>query len=267
MLAAVVAVLLVPVLAFALDPTPQIALRSLIECVLLVAGVGAGEFARSRAARLAAVRAATEERRRAAEEQERVRIARELHDVLAHSLSSITVQAGVGLHLAETRPEAAVDALRSIHEVSRGALGDVRAALGALRGDESAPIRPEPDLDALPALVAGTVGVAVTLRDELQPRPPQPVAHALYRIVQESLTNAVRHAPGAAVAVVLRRDGTDATASIRDRRVDAAPARTAGTGGRGLLGMRERASLLGGAVELRQHPDGLEVLARIPVRS
>jgi signal transduction histidine kinase len=185
-----------------------------------------------------------------------VRIARELHDVLAHSLSQINVQAGVGLHLMDSQPDKAADALASIKETSKTALDEVRSVLGMLRsesGDHSAPLVPEPDLSRLPALItqASTGAVTARLDDRLTHADvPAQIQLALYRIVQESLTNVSRHAHGAtSVAVALRRDGARFLVEVRDDGTGAGsgPHHTASeTGGRGVLGMRERAELLGG---------------------
>jgi signal transduction histidine kinase len=253
--------LVLPAAQFVLTRDPLTAVRSLGEVILLLAAVAVGEAARVRFVRMREAAAAATDRRRFAAEQERLRIARELHDVLAHSLSSITVQAGVGLHLAASRPEAATEALETIRGTSKEALNEVRSVLGLLRGDEQAPVRPEPDLDQLDALVADIrrSGAHVTLDDALQPRPDRPVQLALYRIVQEALTNARRHAPGTAVEVALRRDGGEAVARVRNT----------GTGpaiqpGNGILGMSERAALLGGTLGVA-HEDGWTVVeARIP---
>jgi signal transduction histidine kinase len=176
-----------------------------------------------------------------------VRIARELHDVLAHSLSQINVQAGVGLHLMDRQPDKARDALASIKDTSKTALDEVRSVLGVLRAEGSpidAPLVPEPDLGRLPALVAAA-GLRVDLDDRLRhAEVPAPVQLALYRIVQESLTNVSRHATGAThVEVTLDRDDDVYRLTVRDD----GHGETAGeSGGRGLLGMRERAELLGG---------------------
>jgi hypothetical protein len=124
---------------------------------------------------------------------ERVRIARELHDVLAHSLSQINVQAGVGLHLMDKQPEKAAAALASIKETSKTALDEVRSVLGVLRAeggaDPSAPLVPEPDLARLAGLAASVTsqGIDVSL-DNRFGAVPQAVQLAVYRIVQESLT-------------------------------------------------------------------------------
>jgi signal transduction histidine kinase len=247
-----------------LSDSPVIAARGLGTMFVLLLALGAGAFVRARRVRDREEARRQADRQRAAIEEERLRIARELHDVLAHSLSSITVQAGVGLHLAHDRPEAATEALETIRTASRAALDEVRGVLGVLRGDEAAPLSPGPGLDALLPLVEETrrTGARVDLDDRLQPRPGIPVQLALYRIVQEALTNARRHAPGAAVSIVLAHEGGLATASVRD----AAPGGRPGgvVDGNGITGMRERAAALGGVLDVLPHDDGLEVAVRIP---
>jgi signal transduction histidine kinase len=264
-LATVAAAVVLPLAQLLTTVTPLLAVRSVGELVLLLAASVVGESLRSGRQRMLDRRAAEADRRRILEEQERVRIARELHDVLAHSLSSISVQANVGLHLADAQPEAAKQALAAIRDVSKTALDEVRQVLGVLRGDGAAPRVPEPDLDAVAPLVrdAAALGLDVTLEDLLQPRPEAPVQLALYRIVQESLTNAARHAPGSTVTVRLARDDDAATARIRS--TGAAPAAEP-VPGRGITGMRERAELLGGRLEIAAGASGLEVAARIPAR-
>jgi signal transduction histidine kinase len=222
-------------------------------------------------------------RQQAVVQAERVRIARELHDVLAHSLSQINVQAGVGLHLMEKDPQKAADALSNIKESSKTALDEVRSVLGALRaegtlgeGAESAPLVPEPDLARLPALTSPLLlhGVEVQLDDELsasvsagEPRDhiPQGIQLAMYRIVQESLTNVSRHSGATTVSVSLSRSEGSYVVRITDNGTGAN--RTSDKGGRGVLGMRERAELLGGTLSAgRTALGGFEVLARIPER-
>ncbi|MFT4231587.1 MAG: histidine kinase, partial [Leucobacter sp.] len=164
--------------------------------VALIACFAGGAFARGRRARFAALRAEEERRRRSAEEEERARIARELHDVIGHALSQITVQAGVGLHLFDRDPEQARTALAHVKETSKAALDEVRGVLGVLR-DGEAPLVPQAELSAIPRLVANAEGpgFAVTLEDRLGGgEPSAATGFAAYRIVQEALTNAVRHA-------------------------------------------------------------------------
>ncbi|TAJ49510.1 MAG: sensor histidine kinase [Herbiconiux sp.] len=220
-----------------------------------------GESLRTRRRRFDEYRRRLAERRQTAAQAERVRIARELHDVLAHSLSQINVQAGVGLHLIDTDPAEAAKALANIKGTSKSALDEVRSVLGVLRGDPSAPdavadpseapLVPEPDLSRLPGLVESVAsqGLDVRFSNEIVDA-PQAVQLALYRIVQEALTNVVRHADARSATVRLTQSATAYTATISDDGAGLA----SGTGfgsepaheGRGLLGMRERAELLGG---------------------
>lgn len=231
--------------------------------ILIVFGIAEG--IRTRRERFAEYRRLARQREQSEVQAERVRIARELHDVLAHSLSQINVQAGVGLHLMERQPDKAAEALASIKETSKTALDEVRAVLGALRSETAsdAPLVPEPGLDRLPALVGGIRGVEVSLDDRIDTA-PKPVQLALYRIVQESLTNVTRHAHAHHVTVRLWADEESYHAEIVD---DGAGATTLAseTGGRGLLGMRERAELLGGRLSAGPAPGGgFRVAAVIP---
>ncbi|TAL42138.1 MAG: sensor histidine kinase [Salinibacterium sp.] len=232
--------------------------------VLLVFGIA--ESIRSRREHFEEHRRAFAQRKQTEVQAERVRIARELHDVLAHSLSQINVQAGVALHLIESKPDAAAEALASIKETSKSALDEVRSVLGVLRadGDPDAPLVPEPDLSRLPGLVASVTaqGIEVTLANTIEDA-PQAVQLAIYRIVQESLTNVLRHAKATKATVEVREDEAQYVVMITDNGVG-----LDGTSddGRGLLGMRERAELLGGSLEV-QTGKGLTVTARIPRRT
>jgi signal transduction histidine kinase len=236
--------------------------------ILLV--VGAAEGVRTRSERLEQYRRAIATRRQSEVQAERVRIARELHDVLAHSLSQINVQAGVGLHLMDKQPDKAADALASIKETSKTALDEVRAVLGILRAeggaDPAAPLVPEPDLSRLAGLAASVTsqGVEVALDNRLG-AVPQATALAIYRIVQESLTNVVRHARATAATVELgERDGSFVVV-VTDNGTGTASASEPGTGGRGLLGMHERAELLGGTLTAGPRPGGgFSVAATLP---
>jgi signal transduction histidine kinase len=212
--------------------------------ILVVLGIGEG--IRSRRDRIDEFRRLAGERRQSEVQAERVRIARELHDVLAHSLSQINVQAGVGLHLMERQPAKAAEALANIRETSKTALDEVRSVLGVLRadtGESDAPFAPEPDLARLPELAAATPGIRIDLENDVVDA-PRAVQLALYRIVQESLTNVTRHAAATRVRVRLWRDDRAYRLEVRDD--GTGPAAASETGGRGLLGMRERAELLGG---------------------
>lgn len=240
--------------------------------ILIVVGIG--EAFRTRRERTAEFRRRISQRRQTEVQAERVRIARELHDVLAHSLSQINVQAGVGLHLMDKQPDKAKEALASIKETSKTALDEVRTVLGVLRAeagaDPNAPLVPEPDLSRLPGLAASATaqGIEVRLDDRLAAdQVPKPVQLALYRIAQESLTNITRHAEGATRATITleRRDGLYRL-EVRDDGAGSAEGTASESGGRGLLGMRERAELLGGHLSAGPaEGGGFAVVAELPV--
>ncbi len=237
--------------------------------ILIVFGIG--ESSRTRADRIVQITRIRSQRRQSEVQAERVRIARELHDVLAHSLSQINVQAGVGLHLMDSKPEKAREALASIKETSKSALDEVRSVLGVLRAEgtpeDDAPLVPESDLSRIEWLAASvsTQGVEVTVTGNLV-NVPQATQLAIFRIVQESLTNILRHAKATTAAVELGEKGGFYVVTVIDN--GTAPAPTKDTEGRGLLGMRERAELLGGTLDAGAAPGGgFRVAARIPVRS
>ncbi|MEU1071446.1 MULTISPECIES: sensor histidine kinase [unclassified Streptomyces] len=215
-------------------------------------------------ARAGAERAAADRRRA---DEERLRIARELHDVLAHSISVINVQAGVGLALLDSDPEQARTALTTIKSASKEALGEVRQVLDTLRAPGEAPRSPAPGLDRLPELVeqAAAAGLAVATATTGAPRTLPPGADlAAFRIVQEALTNVVRHSGSRTARVVLGY-----APDVLELRVDddgPAGSGDAGGSGNGLIGMRERAAALGGTIEAGPRPDGgFRVVARLPL--
>jgi signal transduction histidine kinase len=233
----------------------------------LLAVLAAAELFRVRREQIARDRRerAQAERRRA--DGERMRIARELHDVLAHSISLINVQAGVALALIDERPEQARTALTTIKAASREALGEVRQVLSTLRAPGEAPRSPAPGLDRLPELVeqADAAGLTAQVAEEGVRAPLPPGADlAAFRIVQEALTNIVRHsgARTARVRLAYRPGRLEVTVD------DDGPAVAGGEsgGGNGLAGMRERAVALGGTVETGPRPDGgFRVRARLPL--
>ncbi|WP_336207893.1 sensor histidine kinase [Nonomuraea sp. LPB2021202275-12-8] len=206
-------------------------------------------------------RAAEEETRRQASE-ERLTMAQELHDVLAHNISLIHVQASTALHLMDDNPEQARTALSTIKTASKEVLGEMRSVLNVLR--EGAPRSPTAGLDRLDEL-AERSGLDVTLeRVGSRPLPPQ-VERAAYRIVQESLTNAARHAPGAKVTVRLEYGPAELAVHIADTGATA-PAVLSGEGsGNGIPGMRERAAALGGTLAAGPSGAGFQVSARLPL--
>lgn len=215
------------------------------------------QWARDRAERAAA------ERRRAGEE--RLRIARELHDVLAHSLSVIHVQAGVGLALLDSDREQARTALTTIKAASKEALGEVRQVLDTLRAPGEAPRAPAPGLGRLPELVAQAASAGLTVTVEGEPGSLPPATDlAAFRIVQEALTNVVRHSASRTARVRISRGPGRLELGVDDD--GPATGDEAGGSGTGLIGMRERAAAQGGTLEAGPRPDGgFRVLARLPL--
>ncbi|MBN0043590.1 sensor histidine kinase [Streptomyces actuosus] len=231
----------------------------------VVAIAAVSELARARREQWARERAERAQAARRRADDERLRIARELHDVLAHSISVINVQAGVGLALLDTDPEQTRTALTTIKATSKEALGEVRQVLDTLRAPGTAPRTPAPGLDRLPELVrqAAGAGLAVEVRGAAPPLPPG-ADLAAFRIVQEALTNVVRHSGSRHARVRL----ATADGALRLRIDDDGPATgaEAGGGGNGLAGMRERAAALGGTIEAGPRADGgFRVLAVLPL--
>jgi signal transduction histidine kinase len=241
----------------------------------LVAVIAIGGVTRNRRAYLQeAERRALDAERTKEEEalrratEERLRIARELHDVLGHHISLINVQASAALHRLRQDPAQAEDALGAIKQTSKDALRELRATLGVLRQvDETAPTAPAPSLARLSELVdrAGAMGLSVRTEVEGGPRPvPAEVDLAAYRIVQEALTNVSRHAGTANAVVRIRYGDDDVRVEIDDDGRGAANG--AGTGGNGIRGMGERARALGGELFAGARPDGgFRVRARLPL--
>jgi signal transduction histidine kinase len=203
--------------------------------------------------------------RRASEE--RLAIARDLHDVVAHSISVINVQANTALHLMDRRPERAREALTAIREVSGQALSELGSVLGALR-DTGAPLAPTPGIARLDELAARarSAGLAVSVEASGEVRTlPAGVDAAAYRIVQEALTNAVRHSGGNAAIVRLRYGADSVEVEVDDDGTGTGPDSRDGTSGNGLAGMTERARALGGTLDAGPQPGGgFRVLARLP---
>ncbi|MGC4809028.1 sensor histidine kinase [Micromonospora sp. DT228] len=199
--------------------------------------------------------------------EERLRVARELHDVVAHTLSLIVVKAAVANHVAEADPREAGAALRVIEETGRNALTDVRRVLGVLR--EGTPYAPTPGLDELPALArqAAIGGVDVQLdvrRDEPDGTVPESVGLAVYRIVQEAVTNVVKHAAPAACRALVTVTSDEVRVEVTD---DGRRPVLLGGEGHGLIGMRERVALHGGEFRAGPRADGgYAVTASLPYR-
>jgi signal transduction histidine kinase len=235
---------------------------------LVIAALFAGLAASNRRAYIASISARAQDEARRRVDEERLRIARELHDVVAHTMATINVQAGVAGHVLKDRPEAAAEALRIIRTASKDGLRELRAILNVLRqADEADPTQPAPGLAQVDALIAGAsqAGLATSLRRTGAPRPlPSEVDVAAYRIIQESLTNAIRHAGPAAATVCLSYDEAGLRVEVADTGRGAAAVAGAPPG-HGLIGMRERAAAAGGTLETGPGPDGgFRVAARFP---
>jgi signal transduction histidine kinase len=283
-----------PAPAFYADRAPAGRLTFIAQAVTPIAvqcaGWALGFAVRRQRLYLAAVRAQAEDQVRVQSElawravtEERLRIARELHDVVAHGMSVITVQAGVGRHVMDARPDQARAALAAIEETGRESLQEMRRLLGVLREDAAGPARaPAPRLDDLEELVQRTAqtGTAVdfSVRGERRALPGG-VELSAYRIVQEALTNVVKHARTDRCRVRLEYAADALAIEITDDGVGAAsaapaPAHTPAAGGaaaarptgHGIIGMRERTALHGGRFEAGPLPlRGYRVAASLPL--
>ncbi|MGX9788502.1 sensor histidine kinase [Mycobacterium sp. MMS18-G62] len=261
------------------EPPPPTVVSAGIAAWLLVLLAGAEGIRQRRAVldarrqrRAAMAREARAEQERRAT-QARLSIARELHDVLAHSLSMINVQSSVALELLGEQPERAGPALAAIKEASRQAISDVHSLVTALRADNdfdagqpTAPTLGITDLDGLVGTARAT-GLTVTTAVRGEPRPlPAVIDTAAARIVQESLTNVVRHstAENAEVTVTYGADNLDVAVDNDGRPLNSSPS----SGGSGITGMTERARALGGDLSVRRHPGGgYSVRATLPIES
>jgi signal transduction histidine kinase len=257
-------------------PLLPLMISTMQDAALLGATVLLGETVRSRRLRLAEAqdrlhRAETDREREAARRvaEERLRIARELHDVLAHTISAITIQAGLALDVLDDSPAQARAALGAIRAASRAAMAELKATVGMLRAgdDDIAPRSPQPGLDQLDQLVttARDAGLRVDVALTGEPRPlPAAIDRAAYRIVQESLTNVVRHAGATCVSVAISYERAALALSIADDGRGAASGQPASPG-HGLVGMTERAVMLGGTLEAGPRPGGgFLVQAQLP---
>ncbi len=245
---------------------------------LLTAGAWfLGDYVRDRRRHTEALEAKNAELERAQQDlarqavtEERLRIARELHDVVAHSMSVVAVHAGTGRMVARDDPAAAERALATIEASTRSALGEMRQLLGVLRaggGAEPAALRPAPglgDLDPLVAEVARS-GVDVELHVHgLRPEVPAGVDLSAYRVVQEALTNVIKHAGPARAVVDVRYTDAAVTVEVADDGRGAAAPATAG--GHGLVGMRERVAVHGGVLDASPaETGGFRVVAHFPL--
>ena len=200
--------------------------------------------------------------------EERARIARELHDAIAHNVSMMVVQAGAERRVLEPDSAPTREVLETIETIGRGALTEMRRLVGMLRSDAADPLTPQPGLDDLGLLVAQVrdAGLPVDLNVEGERRDlPVGIELSAYRIVQEALTNALKHAGNARATVNVRYGGESLELEIVDDGAGG-PARAAG-GGHGLVGMRERVALYGGRLDAGQSPGGgFAVRVLLPIR-
>ncbi|MDX6276810.1 MAG: hypothetical protein QOJ72_938 [Nocardioidaceae bacterium] len=242
-------------------------LSGVIAWSLVVLAVG--EVVRVRRERMVTNRRARIEASRRKANEERLQIARELHDVVAHHISLINVQAGVALHIVDRRPEQAETALQAIKDASKEALIELRSLVGILRDvEKEAPRRPTGTLASLDDLVerSGHAGLAVTktIRGEVRPLPSS-VELAALRIIQEAITNVVRHAGAESAEIVLAYDADALDVTVVDDGRGFVADESDGTG---IVGMRERAETLGGTLDVGRGPfGGAQVRASLPLRN
>jgi signal transduction histidine kinase len=239
----------------------------------LITLLSAAELSRARGQRSLAVRRSREEEARRRASEERLAIARDLHDVVAHNISVINVQANTALHLMDRQPDRARSALTTINEVSGQALVELRSVLGVLRAvDEGAPRAPAPGLARLGDLAdtAAAAGLAVRVEESGQRVPlPADVDLAAYRIVQEALTNSARHSSGTNATIRIGYGEGALMVEVHDdgalRPPGSPPGQPRGAGS-GIAGMTERAAALGGTLQAGPRPGGgFAVQARLPL--
>ncbi|MYW02594.1 sensor histidine kinase [Streptomyces sp. SID3343] len=254
-------------------------LRTVGTVLWLMLPVSLGGRSRFRRAYLESVQARATHAERTREEEarlrvaeERMRIARELHDAVAHYMAVAHAQAGTAAHLADTHPEQTRKILTDLVGTTTSALLELRATVGVLRqnaGPDADPLEPTPGLDRLPTLVAAceSAGLTVTVGTEGEVRPLSPgVDLTAYRIIQEALTNATKHAPDHTARVRLRYDGSRLLLTVtNDGTANGGAAAPMPGGGYGLMGMRERAHSIGGDLRAGPRPEGgFEVAAALP---
>ncbi|BBC37123.1 Histidine kinase [Streptomyces graminofaciens] len=264
-------------------PLPWYAQENLAVFAWTGMAAAAGDAVRSRRAFVDAIRERAERAERTREEEarrrvaeERLRIARDLHDVVAHHIALVNVQAGVASHVMDKRPDQAKEALAHVREASRSALNELRATVGLLRqsGDPEAPTEPAPGLDRLDELVGTfrSAGLAVEVaRTDQGTALPAAVDLAAYRVIQEALTNVRKHAGQEAKAEVsVVRVGPHVEITVLDNGPGhgETPDGDGDGGGHGLLGMRERVTALGGTLTTGpRYGGGFRVHAILPIKN
>lgn len=235
--------------AFSIDPLSSLG----FSWFTISAGWALGRRSRTRREHTEQI---AEHRAQQAVSEERLRIAREMHDVVAHSIGVIVMKAAVANHVYNTRPEESREALGVIESVGRAALADIQRVLGSLRSAGEADLAPSPDLDELPKLVenARLADVQVELDRQTVPALPAAVQLSAYRIVQEALTNIIKHAPTPARCTIrITAESGELHLAVID---DGTPRSPIGEAGHGLIGMRERAALHHGTLVAGWQPNG-----------
>ncbi len=266
---AIVPCVVISVIPFAsgFSHVTSIVVRNVALCLLAIA---AGDLLRTRRVSERRMVEAAEQRTLRQVGEERLLIAREIHDLVAHAMTAINVQAGVAAHLLERDPSQAYDALRDIKQTSGDALTELRSTLDVLRDpSQAAPLGPMASLADIDELTGGlrTAGVEVDVDVNVGDDVPAAVQSAGYRIVQEALTNVARHAAATSTRVRVKRAAGAVTIEVVDDGRAGAGGSNGVAIGNGLLGMRERATALGGTLEAA--PDdagGWRVWARLPVQ-
>lgn len=211
-----------------------------------------------------------EEEARARVDEERLRLAREVHDTVAHAVAIINIQAGVTAHVLDKRPERAREALEAIEQTSAQALREMRTILGVLRDANEGRV-PHPGLDQVDELIAHARDAGLDIKAEIPPPTatlPSAVGSAVYRILQESITNVIRHAGPSRVTVNLEYDVDTLELRVANEAGHAPSddSHSSASPGRGITGMRERCQLLGGEFDAGPLPHGgFEVVARLPL--
>ncbi|MFF7454400.1 sensor histidine kinase [Kitasatospora sp. NPDC008115] len=279
--ATAVAAVLVTLATIINEPDASISVKIGVVAWILLPGAF-GDSVRNRRAHLAAIEERAERAERTREEEarrrvadERIRIARDLHDVVAHHIALANAQAGIAVHLLDRHPAQAREMLSHLTDATGSALRELKATVGLLRraDDPLAPLEPAPGLERLPDLIGAfeRAGLPVRLTVEGEPQPLSPgVDLTAYRILQESLTNVAKHAAGTAADVTLAFSGSRVLLTVANDRPApaAAPAVAAAGGGFGLIGMRERASAVGGRLTADRRPGGgFLVSAELPLRT
>lgn len=208
------------------------------------------------------LRAEVEAATRSQLEQERLAIARDLHDIVAHGLTAVAIQSGTAVHLFESKPEGAKEALVNVNEAARSALAELRAMVGELRStDESAPTGSDDPIAAAIARIGSSLDV--TRRgDDLPAHTPSTIRVALERVTGEALANVMAHGGAGPTTVELRVDSDEVQLSIDNEQGPQPPAES--STGFGIIGMTERVTVLGGTLDAEPRPGGFNVRATIP---